>query len=330
MNMHTISQLISTSNFNKTITVIDDLVFINLDWLTNRDYQSQGVNELLFTVGLYNNHRFVFLIRDGVNCKITGLDYAIKLIINNLNLTADSCFIYSYEDLEIQNTTHIRFDVVQMWCSLIYKELKNYNTCGSEFKKKFAALYGRHDLYRLKIFKHLFENYKNESLLSYNSRLGHWNQRFDYYFADDQHWYKNNCPISLDFEGNEGWVPYQKSLKAIYAHYNEYFLEIVAETDVHTNKFFTEKSLKNFYLQKPFILFSGQYSLKELHSKGFQTFSPWIDETYDQISCSYKRLRAILNEVDRLAKIPTENLNQMHVEMLPIFEHNRQNFLKFI
>ena len=75
---------------------------------------------------------------------------------------------------------------------------------------------------------------------------------------------------------------------------------------------------------------SGQYSLQELHRRGFKTFSPWIDESYDNIGCPNKRLQAIFKEIDRLADLSIAKVNQLRNEMLPTFEHNWQNFLKFI
>jgi hypothetical protein len=164
--------------------------------------------------------------------------------------------------------------------------------------------------------------------LSYNSKIGRWNHRFESWFEDDKTWYNINCPILLDFDGTEGWVPYQKSLEQITKHCNSYFLEIVAETDPYSNRFFTEKSLKNFYLQKPFVLMSGKHSLEQLQKKGFKTFAPWINESYDTIDCPNKRLHTIFKEIDRLSAISIEDLNSMYLEMTPVFEHNRQNFLK--
>ena len=330
MNTQQINQLISNSTFDSALTVLDEYVFVNLDWLTNRDYQSQGANELIFLAGHYVGYTFVFLIRDGVNCQLTGLSVIVETIIKNLNLTVDTCYIYGYDNLEIPNSTFVKLDVIQMWCSLVYQELKDYRCNESRFTKKIAALFGRHDLYRLKITKHLYENYYNDCVLSYNSKIGTWHPRLESYFVDDKKWYIEHCPIPLDFGGEEGWVPYQKSLQQITKHVESYFLEIVCETDVYSNKFFTEKTLKNFYLQKPFVLMSGRHSLKQLQEKGFRTFAPWIDESYDEINCPNKRLHTILKEIDRLAKFPLEDLNNMYTEMMPVFIHNQQNFLKFV
>ena len=126
MNMHQINQLISNFKFDESLTVIDNYVFVNLDWLTNRDYQSQGVNEIIFSAGQYPDSIFVFLIRDGVNCQLTGLGFVIETIVKNLQLNSETCYIYGYDDLKIPNTTFIELDVVQMWCSLIYQQLTTH------------------------------------------------------------------------------------------------------------------------------------------------------------------------------------------------------------
>lgn len=331
MNTQEIKNLISKFNDgNSVITKLDSIVIVNLDWLTSRDYQAQGINEFLYTIGQYKNLIIVFLIRDGVNCWLTGLKSVIEKVVTDLELTSDSCFIYGYNDLQIANTTYIKMDVVQMWISQVYKNIQNLPLSTATFDKKFAALFGRHDMFRLKISKQLHEKYKQYSTLSYMSDKAWWNPRFCELFENDKKWHNLNCPILLDFDQPTGWVPYQKSLEHIDKHYQTYFIEIVAETDPHTNKFFTEKTVKNFYLGKPFILWSGPDSLETLKELGFKTFSPWINESYDRISNTYDRFNAILIEIDRIASLPIANLQQMHAEMEQIFAHNRENFLKFV
>jgi hypothetical protein len=326
MNTQEINQLISNSNFDNVLTAIDRYVFVNLDWLTERNYQSQGVNELIFLTSQYTDRIFVFLIRDGVNCRLTGLDYAIKLIINNLKLSSDTCYIYGYDDLEIPNTTFIRLDAVQMWCYNV-NQIINLPISKPFCGKKFVGLFGRHDLYRLKFFRHLYDNYKQDSILSYNATRAAWNYRFaETYFDDDKKWYEKNCPVLLDFDQASGWVPFQDSLANISKHYHNYFVEIVCETDTYSNRFFTEKTLKNFHLGKPFLLFSGPGSLEYLKSRGFLTFEPYINEHYDTINCPHTRYLTIIDEIDRLAQLPIFDLQTILHKLAPVFEHNKIRF----
>ena len=60
---------------------------------------------------------------------------------------------------------------------------------------------------------------------------------------------------------------------------------------------------------------------------GFKTFSPWIDEGYDDIENISGRLQAIKQEVDRLA---TVDLDALVTELLPILEHNRETYENLI
>ena len=69
---------------------------------------------------------------------------------------------------------------------------------------------------------------------------------------------------------------------------------------------------------------SGQGTLEKIRSFGFKTFGPWIDESYDTITNNYQRLEAVKREIDRISTLDT---NQIHQELMPILEHNRQVFL---
>jgi hypothetical protein len=331
MNTQIIKGLISNSSFeSQVITEVNGIVFVNLDYFTNRSYQSQGINEFFFAISQYKNKPIVFLIRDGVNCWFTGIREIVKKVIKDLNCTKQNCFIYGYDDLQLEDVTFISLNVLQMWTDLTFKKIKDLPISSGNWQKKFAALYGRHDIFRLKFLRHLHTNYFEDSLLAFNSVTGTYNERFQNYFNEDIEWYKNNCPIFLDFKEANNWVPYDKSLSSIGEHYNKYFIEIVAETDFYSDKFFTEKTLKNFYLGKPFILWSGAHSLYKLREAGFRTFEPYINESYDRIENTKERFDAIMAEIDRLGKLPDHDLRSIHTKLEEIFSYNRDFFVQFM
>jgi hypothetical protein len=308
-------------------TVIDDILFVNLDFLTNRNYQFEGVNEFLFTISDIGHNKIIaFLIRDGANPFLTPMKLLIEKTIEIHNLDSNTCFIIGYYDLGIKQSTTIYCDAADVWLNQIYQFLKDLPPSSNSFNLKFAALFGRHDLFRLKIFRYLYENFKDDSLLSYNSFNINYNHRFADSFNDDRAWADAHCPMLLDFDQPAGWVPFQNSLSNIQKHYQNYFIEIIVETDPHTNNFFTEKTLKNFYLGKPFLLLSGSGSLKYLQSMGFKTFSPVINESYDDKPGIADRLNAIFVEIERLSKFNTTELAELHNCLLPVFEHNRRLF----
>lgn len=89
---------------------------------------------------------------------------------------------------------------------------------------------------------------------------------------------------------------------------NSYY-SLVTETLFYKNEknsnmcysvFFSEKTFKPIIMKHPFILVAPPYYLKWLKQTGYKTFSPYIDESYDEEEDDTKRLNMIVNEVQRL------------------------------
>lgn len=102
--------------------------------------------------------------------------------------------------------------------------------------------------------------------------------------------------------------------------YNQSYYSIVAET-TKTNAYshYTEKTAKTFIAKRPFVMFSGQYFLRNLRNLGFKTFSSVIDESYDNISNDIDRFTSAWQQVERLCELdPVSVINQL----TPILEHN--------
>ena len=86
--------------------------------------------------------------------------------------------------------------------------------------------------------------------------------------------------------------------------------------------FFSEKTYKSILLKQPFILLARKGSLAELRRRGFKTFSPMINETYDTIEDDQLRMDAIVNEVARLANQTEDQWEQWVTKMRDIVEYN--------
>lgn len=107
--------------------------------------------------------------------------------------------------------------------------------------------------------------------------------------------------------------------------YNQTFYSIVAET-VCTNYYsqFTEKTAKPIVAGRPFIVFSGQYFLRNLRSLGFQTFNSVIDENYDTIDDETERFAQAWQQVELLCRLDPETVMQ---KLQSVLTHNQQHFL---
>lgn len=103
--------------------------------------------------------------------------------------------------------------------------------------------------------------------------------------------------------------------------FNNSEFSLVVETSVFNKNFHpTEKTIRNFLLKKPFIVFSSQYFVQYLHELGFRTFGDVIDESYDAIECPRQRCDAILSEVKRVCNNDLIKTNSEY--FAEVCEHN--------
>lgn len=115
------------------------------------------------------------------------------------------------------------------------------------------------------------------------------------------------------------WNVYQNSLYSL-----------VAETNFENYFFFTEKTAKALYGQRPFVFFGAQGQLEDLRNLGFKTFGSIIDESYDSILDPTERLASAFEQVRWLFD---QNHQLLHQRLHPIVKHNcahiqnRQHFL---
>jgi hypothetical protein len=86
--------------------------------------------------------------------------------------------------------------------------------------------------------------------------------------------------------------------------------------------FMTEKTYRPIYFKHPFITLGVKGSLAGLREYGFKTFSPYFDESYDEIDDPVLRIETALNEVKRLCSLSDEKWLSIQSDLLPIVEYN--------
>lgn len=140
-------------------------------------------------------------------------------------------------------------------------------------------------------------------------------------------------PLTVDDASFKEKNNHRRSLAYLFK--NSYF-SLITETafdcegerfDTELDSFITEKTYKAMVNLHPFILMSGQYSLRYLKSLGFKTFSPLIDESYDEIEAGHLRQRAIVKEVKRLCDLPLYQLDALYRKLIDILVHNQNHLL---
>jgi len=90
-------------------------------------------------------------------------------------------------------------------------------------------------------------------------------------------------------------------------------------------KFLTEKTFKPIIFMQPFIVAGPHHSLKRLKDMGYRTFSPLINESYDNEKDPMKRLDLIYKEIERLTHLSHQQMQDLVFDTKEILFHNFEN-----
>jgi hypothetical protein len=83
--------------------------------------------------------------------------------------------------------------------------------------------------------------------------------------------------------------------------------------------FMAEKISKPMMAARPFIVFGVKGFLRKLRVEGFQTFEPYIDESYDEVDDDVERWRMAFDQVQRLHDM---DLSRLYVDLESKLMHN--------
>ena len=97
----------------------------------------------------------------------------------------------------------------------------------------------------------------------------------------------------------------------------------------HCGIVLSEKLFKGFLYKTPFITFAQHGTIKTLNDLGFHTFGWLIDESYDEEINDKKRLKMVLDEIERLLNTPMDVLEKKIKQYQPELEWNRQTVKRF-
>ena len=153
----------------------------------------------------------------------------------------------------------------------------------------------------------------------------------EYLKYNDSFW--NKLPMELDtqfLDKNVGMSHFRTSDVYYKKIYEEAAINIVTETTFKNNSvFLSEKTFHPIINLQPFIVFSSNGHLKVLQKLGFKTFSPFINEEYDDELNSQKRFKMICDEILRLSELSMDEINNLLLELKSICIYNRNHLLSF-
>ena len=175
-----------------------------------------------------------------------------------------------------------------------------------KFDKKFICLNRVDRVHRKIIFDFLYNNYKNESYLSYTP-----------------HQSLNKESVVLDNPEISKIGSIENAYTSLYQ--TKSFCNIVNET-LSLPEFIhiTEKTDKCFSAGQPFIINAGPYYIKKLKEYGFKTFDKWWDESYDGELNDDIRIEKIKKNIEYISSLSLSECEFIYKEMIPTLIHNQK------
>jgi uncharacterized coiled-coil protein SlyX len=239
--------------------------------------------------------------------------------------------------VDLEQYSQNNFLPVYYWCHAIiardwyrFAEIDARLVPQSHIQEKFLIYnraWGNTREYRLKFMELLIKHGLHESSKTSISRLSEGNQGYHYH----DHTFKNvNFAIEdstvLDLlEDNR--CDSNESAQYNHDDFNSTAISVVLETMFDNSRIhLTEKTLRPIACGHPFVLAAGPGSLEYLRSYGFQTFAPWIDESYDHEPDSLRRLEKIINSMNKINLLDTEEFDQFLIEIRHIADFNKKHF----
>lgn len=242
------------------------------------------------------------------------------------------------KDLDIHNRLTMlisnSFALVSKKCAI----KKNYEYKIKLKEKKFVCFNLGHRGHRIILFsKMVNRDLYNLGFYSFEGFYKGWINQIDWSHFD---WETKETflkmekmfPIRLNIN-NARKNPVDISEGDYYYHEESYF-SLITETTYYQKsnnisllsyldcQFFSEKTYRAIHLKHPFVLVSFPGALDKLKELGYQTFHPYINESYDREYDDEKRLDIIVDEVDRLCNLTNEEYIEWQQNIKNILDHN--------
>ena len=208
-------------------------------------------------------------------------------------------------------------------------------------KKDFLFLCRHWKLHRLMAMSKLHRLGLDKNLVSWDNRLYHQNVVDAFLEHDNNIEFTNlikNESRVLDVDDLTKIAGYGFENKDMYLDSyislvsESIFFQIREEEDVYVEfpaGYLSEKIWKPIGHSHPFILMGPAKSLEYLKGLGFQTFHPFIDESYDLENDDFTRLKMILDEVEKFSNKTKEEKDIFSKNVVDILHHNQTLFLTY-
>ena len=192
-------------------------------------------------------------------------------------------------------------------------------------KRHLISLNGRCNDERLAVASYIYTNFREKCHLSFliNARSATINDKMlrltkSFISRGAYNKFIKKCPLRLD---TSAWTT-----SSLSDFMNEVYIMLVMETNIVRSgcQQISEKTYIPIKHGLPFMIWGSQGGiLSHLHNLGFKTFSPFINESYDDPVLSYiERFTALINEITRILSLSLDDMKLLADQCNSRVQHN--------
>jgi hypothetical protein len=299
-------------------------ILIDLNFIIRKDYTLDNLQFVEDQLVLhYTNQEIYFYALDGNDVLSPGFTAWVQLIQRGLHIPDNKISVVSVSP-SLSQWRWIPYQLTAFGNIANLIAINSINTDTSSAKFVGVLSGSRWSVARMRLAYELDHAFPEDTFITFlaDQGISNLHQRIEQYYPKEIEWIKNK-KFDNDLHDRHA-VDYRAGLVNYKNLWGKYRIEIVPETDEYQNLWFTDKIAKCLHTGKPFLLLSGQHSLKNLKKMGFVTFDQWIDESYDEYVLPGQRIAAIIKSLHTLYNHPDKQLIFGQME-----QHAVQNTLHY-
>jgi hypothetical protein len=272
-----------------------------------------------------------FLCLEAEPFRLVAFDRVVEHIAKTYNLPKHRIVIDTIDHTPLMTSDFAVIKTRPSNAFVLSKEMVHVDMCVRKSEAKlFGAFFGRFTHQRFLMAYFLENDLANDSVVAFHPNIDWANYEFESvkkWYQPELQWLKDRQENNANVKsGLAGGVTINDCLISYHEIFNKYHIEMVIETNVYECGWWTEKTVKCLISGKPFLLLGTPGQLLALRDMGFKTFSPWINESYDQESNPEKRFDMLKAEMRRLSLLDESSKVQLLSEINSIADYNKNHY----
>jgi hypothetical protein len=323
------------------VKVCNNEITVNITDYVKLDGYCQHMAELYRTLHLLTQDlktktlRFNFAM-DCQPIRFFALDRVFEHIATTYDMPRDRMILDIWDHVPLTESQWITVNTQPSTAWLIAENHVNVQRCvKNPDAKLFGGFYGRFTPHRFLMAYFLETMVADQSVVKFHPSVKWAEYEFESvrkYYDKEFAWLhqRSQQKITEITPGYNGRIDMHVALQEYHRIFAQCHMEIVLETNHYDNGWFSEKTTRCLISGKPFILMGVQGQLDHLRRIGFQTFDPWINESYDQESNPELRFDKIQDEIQRIVALNADQQAELVREIDQIAAWNQRNYKRLV